>query len=257
MGKFEFVAEGANVLIVDDMEMNNRVFMIMLKHSGMNIDSANSGPECIEKVKSKKYDIIFLDQMMPGMDGIATLQEMQKIDHMCKGVPVIALTADAADGAREMYLTQGFNDYIYKPIDPDELQGVFEKYLNNNTSACDVDTNSEDVKVDVNILFELIGGDESVASIIIDEYINSAPDLMAKLDASLASRDIKNYEVNVHALKSSSKYIGAMGYADIAYSLELAAKEDNLEFILSKHDELKAKLTVVVDNAKKELEKLS
>lgn len=128
--KAEFTAPDANVLMVDDTAINRKVFVNLLKETQVAIDEASSGAQCLEMVGKKKYDIIFLDHMMPDMDGIETLHKMKELEcNLCKDTPVIALTANAISGAREMYLSEGFNDFITKPIVPDKLEAMVERYL--------------------------------------------------------------------------------------------------------------------------------
>lgn len=115
------------VLVVDDNKLNLKVTSRMLEAYNLDITTVESGQECIDKVKTSNYDIIFLDQMMPGMNGITTLNKLKEINNF--NIPVIALTADAIDGQKEKYLNAGFSDYISKPIDKGELSRVLRKYL--------------------------------------------------------------------------------------------------------------------------------
>ena len=114
--------------MVDDNEMNIKVVRFLLKNTAIDIRSALSGAECIEMLKSEQYDVILLDQMMPGMSGIETLKAIRE-QQIADGVPVIALTADAIAGAKGMYIEQGFTDYLSKPIIYEELEKTLIKYL--------------------------------------------------------------------------------------------------------------------------------
>ena len=122
------IAPNASALVVDDNEMNLEVISGLMERTRMRVDTASSGPEGIEKMEHKRYDIIFLDQMMPGMDGITTLKNMHMRFDM-RGVSAIALTADAVAGAREYYLEKGFDDYISKPVKAEDLENVLRKHL--------------------------------------------------------------------------------------------------------------------------------
>ena len=125
-----FVAPEANILVVDDNTMNLAVFIALLKRTKMNIVTADSGRKCLELVKEQSFDIIFMDHMMPEMDGIETLHEMQKLEHFPnEETPVIALTANAFSGARESYLKEGFADFLTKPIDAHLLEQMILVYL--------------------------------------------------------------------------------------------------------------------------------
>ncbi len=124
----KLIAPEAKILVVDDNDVNLQVITGLLMYTEIKIDVASSGREGIENIKKKKYDIIFLDQMMPEMDGIETL-EVIKNEHLADGVPVIVLTADAVVGAKERYLSHGFNDYLSKPVEGDKLEQMIRDYL--------------------------------------------------------------------------------------------------------------------------------
>lgn len=113
-------------LVVDDSLINLRVAQKLLEHLNLEVDTAFSGKECLEKVKSNSYDIIFMDIMMPEMDGVQTFQNLKLIDGF--SIPVVALTADATTGAKEKYLNLGFSNYIAKPIDLEILTNIINKF---------------------------------------------------------------------------------------------------------------------------------
>jgi CheY-like chemotaxis protein/anti-sigma regulatory factor (Ser/Thr protein kinase) len=122
------LAPNAKILVVDDNDMNLKVVKFLLKKSKINITTAISGAECLELLKANKYDVILLDQMMPGMSGIETLKVMRE-EKLAENTPVIALTADAISGAKEMYLEQGFTDYLAKPIIYEDMEKLLIEYL--------------------------------------------------------------------------------------------------------------------------------
>jgi CheY-like chemotaxis protein/anti-sigma regulatory factor (Ser/Thr protein kinase) len=124
------------ILAVDDVEMNLKVFRMMLKNSGLEVDTAMTGEESLHKMCQEKYDLIFLDHMMPGMDGVQVLHKMHEIQE-CKNndTPVIMLTANAIRGASDRYLEEGFTDYLAKPFKPAELEAMIEKYLKQRNVA--------------------------------------------------------------------------------------------------------------------------
>ena len=125
-----FVAPEASVLVVDDNGMNLDVFKALLKRTKINIVTADSGRKSLELVKEQFFDIIFMDHMMPGMDGIETLHEIQKLESFPnEKTPIIALTANALSGARELYLKEGFTDFLTKPIDAELLEQMILRYL--------------------------------------------------------------------------------------------------------------------------------
>ncbi len=127
-----FTDKDMEILVVDDNSVNLKVISSLLKRNEVKVDTAESGEEAIEKAVSKKYDIIFLDKMMPVMDGVETLGKMKQIENFVNAdTPIIALTADATDGARQIYIGLGFDDYLMKPIEPIKLENTLKKYRRN------------------------------------------------------------------------------------------------------------------------------
>ena len=125
-----FIAPDARILVVDDTDMNLIVVQSLLEKTQMQIDTAFSGMECLEMIKDTHYDIIFLDHMMPEMDGIETLKRAKELKgSKCKKTPFVALTANAVSGVREMFLANGFDDYVSKPVDGKTLETVVQKFL--------------------------------------------------------------------------------------------------------------------------------
>ncbi len=128
--KSAFVAPKARFLIVDDNMMNRKVFAKLLRHTKITIDEAESGFACIEKVQENYYDIIFLDHMMPELDGVETLQRMKEMrDYPCENTPVVALTANAIVGAKKQYISEGFDDFLPKPIIYRDAEELILKFL--------------------------------------------------------------------------------------------------------------------------------
>ena len=123
-----FIAPSARALIIDDNDMNLDVIGSLLEDTKIRVTTAESGKECLEILKENTFDLIFLDQMMPGMSGIQTLAEMKR-QHLAENTPVIALTADAIVGARDNYIKEGFSDYLSKPVMFDALEAILRKYL--------------------------------------------------------------------------------------------------------------------------------
>lgn len=125
-----FITHGAKVLVVDDNEVNRLVVSGLLKKFKVHVDEAESGAKCLAMIKEKHYDIIFMDHMMPEMDGIVTLHMIKKLpEDMWRATSIIALTANAGADAKETYLNEGFDDYMMKPVDIDILNKMIEKYI--------------------------------------------------------------------------------------------------------------------------------
>ena len=127
----EIQVKNKRVLLVDDNKINLKVAERLLASYGIETESIESGFECIDKIKTgNKYDLIMLDDMMPKMSGVETLKKLKLIDGF--NMKVVALTANALTGMREKYLNEGFDDYLAKPINKDELNKIINKYLNSD-----------------------------------------------------------------------------------------------------------------------------
>ena len=238
----KFTAPAAKILIVDDTPMNLTVVKGLLKQTKIQIDTAESGFEALELVKKNLYDIIFLDHRMPKMDGVETLQEMQKLaDNLNSETPVISLTANAVSGAREQYIAAGFQDYLTKPINSAKLEELIMKYL----PAEKIQAAAENSKVEEIQLPDWLSKIEGLNA---REGVEHCGDVESYMDAlkvfansiSAASNDIenffnvedwKNYTTKVHALKSSARVIGANELSDRARRLEDAGNNGYLEEI--------------------------
>ena len=128
-----FTAPKAHILIVDDNAMNRKVFRALLAKTRVQIDEAESGPACLNLIRQEKYDMIFLDHMMPDMDGVETFRKMKEAtDNLSADAPIIMLTANAVSGAREQYMEVGFDDFLAKPVEPAKLERMLSYYLFRN-----------------------------------------------------------------------------------------------------------------------------
>lgn len=248
-----FTAPDAQLLVVDDTEMNLTVVKSLLKQTCVQIDTAESGLETLEKVKEKRYDIIFLDHRMPNMDGIETFEAMKTLEgNLNKETPVIALTANAVSGAKEEYVSHGFTDYLSKPINGLELEKVLEYYLpKEKILSVSIERNSEEYVPSFSIdipensflnelkdinLSEAVNncGGVDVLEKVVEDFYSSIDDKVVAIEGFLKEEDIRNYTVLVHALKSSARLIGAMELSEMAAELEQLGNEDNLELVQEK-----------------------
>lgn len=248
----KFTAQSARVLIVDDTQMNIMVFKSLLKKTLINIDTALSGDEGIALAIKNKYDIIFLDHMMPHKDGIETLRELKAMqDNPNADTPMICLTANAISGAREQYLAAGFDDYITKPIETKRLEEMIIKYLpkdkvsvNEEAASSDVEQTDEELQ-----RYEILDGIDAHKGIvncgtaedydsILKIFHESYDDKKRELTVLYESGDWTNYTVKVHALKSSAFIIGADTLGELALELENAGKAGDIDHIRAEHDRL-------------------
>lgn len=268
-------APDASIMIVDDNEINIKVAVGLLKRSKAHTVTALSGNECIEKLKKEKVDIILMDYMMPEMDGIETLKIIR--DEQLSDVPVLVMTANAVSSFREEYARAGFDDFISKPIDSALFEKMLYKWLPKD-KADFVSLGNIPKKIDINYgpfeEYEVkaftdkapevnfmeglhsCGEDKDFYYEIISDYITSSN--IKDMDNALEKGSIKDYQIKVHALKSTSRSIGAAELGEEAYELELAAKEGKLDVISEKNPmikkhfkELSEKLTEVLNICKK------
>lgn len=238
----KFTAPHAKVLVVDDTPVNLSVFASLLKRTKIQIDTAESGDEAVVLYKNRHYDVIFLDHMMPNKDGIETLAEMRALS----GTPndetvIVCLTANAISGMREMYISAGFDDYITKPIDPDRLEVMLLQYLPKGKIAPASDEHEDDDYMIPDFLFQLdeldvgsglnhCGSGESYMTTL-KMYLDTAAKNADDIESFWAAGDIKNTTIKIHALKSTSRVIGALELGEFAARLEKAGDHGDTETI--------------------------
>ncbi|MCR4762996.1 MAG: response regulator [Lachnospiraceae bacterium] len=237
-----FHAPDARILVTDDTRMNLTVICALLKATRIVVDTASGGRETLEKIRNTHYDVIFIDHMMPEMDGIETLEAMRALsaeENKSFGVPVVVLTANAVSGAREMYLEAGFCDYLTKPVDAGKLEKLLRSLLPpvKLLPADDGDepglTGQTDEQEDTLLLKKLrtvphidleaalaaTGGEEVLAEVMRD-FVLTVPEKCERIERFVREENWREYTVLVHALKSSARLIGA---------LELSAEAERLE----------------------------
>lgn len=194
--KSKFEAPEAKILIVDDTEINLKVLISLLRETKIQIDTADSGDACISKFKTKHYDIIFLDHMMPGKDGIETIKEMRTLkDTANENTPVICLTANAISGMREKYIEAGFDDYLTKPIDTVKLENMILNYLSPDLVVLNnEDKRTESFTAPQNIL--VINKDLRVLRKI-KEWLEDAGNIVLVKYEEQAIKYLENHEVSL------------------------------------------------------------
>ena len=255
---FTFLAPNVHVLLVDDNAMNRKVFCKLLKHTQIQIDEVDNGFTCLEMVKKRHYDIVFLDHMMPELDGVETFSYMQSMqENRCKDTPVIVLTANAIIGAKEQYMQIGFTDYLSKPIDSHRLENLIVEQLalhNIHVEPIELSGNNSEVYGEKNheALQELpqVEGFDWEYGLLhflnaqmlwesVEDFYNGCESAVAELD--LLYQDISGpkgidaYRIKVHALKSNLALIGAMQASALAGILEYAARDGKEERLRHLH----------------------
>ncbi|MCM1258031.1 MAG: response regulator [Roseburia sp.] len=239
-----FLAPKVKVLVVDDNSLNRKVFRHLLKKTQIRITDVESGAECLEEMAKEKYDLIFLDHMMPEMDGLEVLERSKHMaGNLCKDTPIIMLTANAVAGAREEYLEMGFDAFLSKPIFPDKLVELIrdmlpeEKFLEQEEEA-EEKTREENLPLIPEINWDYARGhftqENLLKETLKDFYYALGSDRRKaqELEQSIEEEGaMEAYRIMVHALKSTSKMIGDLSLSNIARWLENAAEENSPEKI--------------------------
>ncbi len=250
----KFTAPDAVVLVVDDMPMNLAVFKSLLKRTGVQIDTAASGDEGLALAHDRRYDMIFLDHMMPHKDGVETLRELRaQEDNPNLKTPTICLTANAISGAREQYLAAGFDDYLTKPIDADKLEEMLMQYLPKEKlrePSSDEETAPSPALPDWLRGIDGLDAEQGLSHCGSEEtyletltiYAKSAPDSADEIESLWNAGDLANTTVKVHAIKSLSRAIGAEGIGALAEKLEFAGKAGDAEAVGAEINDLLARI---------------
>ena len=256
------------ILIVDDNKLNVKVAKKALEDFDFEIDEVYSGKEAIEKVKNSNYDLILMDIMMPEMSGSEALVELKKLDNF--NTPVVALTADAVNGSEEKYLKEGFVEYLAKPFKKEQIKTSLEKIFG-SVKSNKIDWEKEDVYVitdktvdlndiiseasdnhnthgnieylkqsgvDLKSALDLLG-DIDMYNETMKTYKEDSLNRMKKLEIFVREKDMENYAIEVHALKSDSRYLGFNTLADMAFEHEKKSKENDYNYIKDHFNELK------------------
>ncbi|MBQ8626954.1 MAG: response regulator [Agathobacter sp.] len=240
-----FIAPDAKILIVDDHEMNLKVAKGLLAPLKVQIDTASNGKEAVDKVKKNEYHMVFMDHMMPVMDGIEATQIIRALeDPYFKELPIIALSANATVEARELFRENGFYDFVPKPIKLKELCGCIRRWLPLEIVVYDK-PKASGASTEQGVMYEAIGGDVYVAQEkpLVIEGLNVAEGITnsgskelfisllgdfyklidkkaTKVEKLLADGMLRDYTIEVHALKSTARMIGAMELSEMFYELE-------------------------------------
>ncbi|MDE7429657.1 MAG: response regulator, partial [Lachnospiraceae bacterium] len=272
----KFIAPQAKVLVVDDNAMNLKVMARLLLPYQLKVIMASGGQEALEKLNTPDFDCVFLDHMMPEMDGVETLHKIrQKPGLYYQSLPIIAFTANAIGGAREMFMAEGFNDFIAKPIELSVLERILRRYiptqlqiivdedeaapaseadqtpapLPQSSAPAASDTAVSADKSDISkaklkltragiSLEQAIAycGDEEGFKEIIAIFHSEGQKRRDHLSHFFKEQDWKNYVISVHALKGNAKAVGAGELSEMARELEMAGKENRIDYILAHHE---------------------
>ncbi|MBR6380303.1 MAG: response regulator, partial [Lachnospiraceae bacterium] len=269
--RVSFVAPEGRVLVVDDTPMNLNVIRGLLKETLLQVDTATSGMQCLQMIGQQAYDVIFMDQRMPEMDGTETLAKMRELpegENLCGDAPVICLTANVVSGARETFLQAGFDDYLSKPIDAAKLEQMLAKYLpkekvldpeseagkaaqaaagkdSAQDGAGDAGAGSGGSERSFSAFLEALGQvpgidvragmkncmKEEILQGAVHDFYVTLSDGPERIEGFLQEGDLRNYTVAVHALKSSARLIGATKLSQQAAHLESCGDAGDLESV--------------------------
>ncbi len=270
-----FICPEAHILVVDDNKVNLDVAKALLTEYDAKVDTALSGREAIgifEK-NSEDIDVIFMDHMMPMMDGIETTIEIRALENVprAKTVPIVALTANAIKGVEKGFFAAGMNDFLTKPIELKRMAQILDKWIsddkkeevpehyleNKEKNKAEKEEKLEILKstlegIDIKIGLENTNGDVKTYLGLLDAFVEQ--DFYGMSEKQLEERDIKNYRISVHAMKSSARYIGAMELSEQSKRMEDFAKDELIDEILAEQDKLKALNEPVFNSAKKAYE---
>lgn len=257
-----FIAPKARILAVDDNKINLSVFKGLLKQTQMQIYEADSGKECLDMLRRQSFDMVFLDHMMPEMDGIETLHAIQD-EKLCENVPVIMLTANAIVGEREKYISEGFTDFLTKPIIPDKLDSMILNYLpeemvsvgdyiKENSSTLRAVELPKIAEFDFDYAMRCLGTKEVLLETL-DGFSRQLEQVYHKLPAlieNIAGEETKKaYRIEVHTLKSTAASVGALLLSNLSRMLEVAVIDNDMDKILVLHP-------ILMEEIKKHSERL-
>ena len=258
-------APSAKVLVVDDNPVNVKILHDLLLHYEIDADTAGSGKESVEKAKSNTYDIIFMDHMMPEMDGEEAMKEIRAIRDAEKSqIPVIAVTANAIRGMRDEYMRKGFTDYLSKPVETDKLEKILKDHLPSNiVVVMDVEEEKRMDKLDIEI--KGVDVDAGLAKCdynakdyieILGVFTEYGPDKATELEEFAKNKDYENYTIAVHSLKSVAANIGAHQLFTMAKVHEFAGKAGNCGFIDGNYNKIIKLYRTIIGNISDGLKEL-
>ena len=254
----KFTTQNAHVLAVDDNRMNLRVIEEILKNYNIKVTTAVSGMEALEKITSADYDFVFMDHMMPEMDGVETLHAIrQMLGTYYTKVPIVALTANTVAGAREALLAEGFSDFMEKPIERSVLERVLRRNLPADKIVLRQKAVLEETQEEIQEIIQETDDIGEIEGLDVEQgilYCNGREAFLSILRAycedwnstgalakeSFEKKDWKNYTIAVHGLKSAMFSIGAGKISEMAKQLEFAGKENRIEYIEEHHHDMMA-----------------
>ena len=229
----EFQAPEARILVVDDNEINLRVAAGVLKLYQADVVLSASGKEALEILKKQDIDLVFMDHMMPEMDGIETVRIIRKIGgEYEKNLPVIALTANVVNDAKEMFLDSGFQDFLPKPIGLRLVDAILRKWLPKEKIVWAA---SQYMQINEAAALENMGGQKDLFKELLEYCLELEDQRWGEIQESFEKEDFKEYEIRVHALKGAMRSLGVDEMAKVSERQEHACKEGEIEKVKAEH----------------------
>jgi signal transduction histidine kinase/DNA-binding response OmpR family regulator/HPt (histidine-containing phosphotransfer) domain-containing protein len=264
-----FAAPTARILVVDDINTNLKVIKGLLAPYEVKTDICISGSEAVARARANRYDLIFMDHMMPDMDGIETaaaIREMGAEDAYYRDVPIVALTANAVVGQRELFLRNGMNDFLAKPIDLQKLAAILKKWLPPDKQIERTATGNEIAKADAVVDFSVpgvsvetglrnLGSSFAAYADILGDFCRDAEARAEQLETSAREGDLTLYMILAHALKGAARSVGAERFADFAAEMEARAKSGDHAGVKAQSGAFLAALGELVSDIRAALDK--
>jgi signal transduction histidine kinase/response regulator RpfG family c-di-GMP phosphodiesterase/HAMP domain-containing protein len=253
-------APNANIMVVDDNEFNLRVAEGLLGLFKIKPKTASSGKKAIDMVQKNEFDLVFMDHMMPEMNGVEAVSKIRKLGAQYASLPIVALTANAIQGAKEMFLSNGFNGFISKPIEIEELNEILKEWLPpekiEEKPQADLNAESQDDEtigdfmralekideINTEIGLNRVSGMENMYSETLEAFTKEMLSNCTAMSDSLSYGDMQSFAIAVHAMKSALSTIGAMNLSETAAKLETAARNKDTEYCMARFPAFKEKL---------------
>jgi CheY-like chemotaxis protein len=257
-----FTAPDARILIVDDIASNLEVAKGLLRLYQMNIDTASGGQDAVDLARKNPYDIIFMDHMMPGMDGIEATAAIRSLG--IKDTPVIALTANAVSGMRDVFIEKGFNDYLSKPIEITALDSIIAKWIlpekrvetGKPLKRGPAETTELAITgIDTVKGIAMTGGTEAGYRKVLAQFYKDAAERLPLFAAIPAVGELSAFTTQAHAIKSAAGTIGAAEVSKEAAELEAAGKAGDTQIINETLPSFRKHLTELIEEIEKVLER--
>jgi CheY-like chemotaxis protein len=252
----KFIAPGFRLLIVDDLQTNLKVAEGLLAPYSMDISTCLSGAEAIDSIRENDFDLVLMDHMMPEMDGVEAVAHIRRLEgKRFKKLPIIALTANAMSGMREMFLQHGFNDYLSKPIETSKLNEIMKRWIpgEKRQQASEEEKNAPQVTdlviegLDTRQGLARSGGSVAAYRQVLESYCRDAAERLEILGTVPAPGNLNLFTIHFHALKSASASIGAQALSEELAFLEAAGQRGDLPAVAGRLDNCREDLAGLVE----------